>query len=69
MKIKEFLPLKVYSFTFIPFNFICISAHEKYIVDVSLSEEEELMCNEPDVVLTGNHIISQNNTTDIQVSI
>lgn len=43
-----------------------MDAHEKYIVDVALSEEEELMCNEPDVILTGNHIISQNNTTDIR---
>lgn len=43
-----------------------IEAHEKYKVDVSLSEEEEEMCNNPDIILTGNHIITQSNSDDIQ---
>ena len=45
-----------------------ISDHEKYKVDIALSENEEFMCNEPDLTVTGNHIISQSNSRDMDVS-
>ena len=45
-----------------------ISDHEKYKVDIALSENEEFMCNELDLIVTGNHIISQSNSRDMDVS-